>query len=479
MMRNSKHYWFILFIIGLIISSCESGNEEIANDSYIAFSLRVAQEQFQRKSGVSDSNAFTLGGITRLVGMVIDRENKDIILIGKKIAGLPAARFDDLVVALRARMRYNDLPMVSIDLIDSTPITGMQKVRFGGKIERTLFGKDFLECDILLKKYSLELEQQISTVDSYRKLLVNNELIDLRESGINPIGVRWVNIDSLKYLFGKITESGKSYQARFWFNYSDPYKVRILDDVFCIMSLDICIQNELKSENQIFNEDVAANARPTASIQFMKLFTENFYKLSEAYPQLKRTKLLFDITALAEGLKNTNNLPDINFLLMDYPVQEVETPKEFALIKQCAIIDRSDGKTNLIQVSGGIETSVELEWLNGGNIGYLKKFVKESRPDKNSLFWKIPVDNWEMPNSNGLTIKSIAKGRNSKVGCSVVTNSVVLGERKSDQGFNGFTSNQHFADPIQTKGVQMKMEIDSSHFCEVDSLKNLRTRFLK
>lgn len=476
-MKTSRKLVAALLICILPIISCDSQKGHIPANGYVAFSLRAAQQLFKSKPGSLDSNAYTLGGITRLVGMLIDRENSDIILIGKKIAGLPKARFDDFVVALRSRFLYDDLPLVSIDPTPNTSKTGMQEVRFGGHIERTLFGKDFIDCDILLKRYSLELEQQIQPVVSYRKLLVDNEISQLKAQEISPLSVYWVNPDSIISYFGKVKETSKSFQSRFWFNYLDPYKVRILDDVFCLMSLDICVQNEvaIEDENSIKVINEAAGSGP--DLQFSKLFTNNYYKLSDTYLPLKRMKLLFDMTALAEGLKNTSNLPDINYLIHDYIVSEVETPKQVSLIKQCGVINRSDGKSSLIQVSGGIETSVELEWLNGGDIRYLKKFVLESRPNKNSLCWKIPVDAWEMPNNNGITSK-VSKKSGSKGGCSVNVNTVVINNSgkvalNGTNSFEGFTGVGHFAAPLKTNGVQMRMVIDSISFHWADSLKQI------
>jgi hypothetical protein len=470
-------YFLLILLLPATFSGCRQ-NIRIPDGSLIAFSLREAQQNLKQNTSRPDSALITLGGITRLAGMVIDRENNDIILIGKKSRQLPEACFDDLVIALRARMVHDELPMVSIDPVKNTHITGKQEVRFGGRIENTSFGKDFLDSDILLKKYSLELEKQIQCVESYKKLILNDEINTLLRSGIRPLSIDWVDVNHLSNFYGESIESETANQARFWFNYKDPYRVRIREDVFCIMSLDIVVEREVQSSSLNERNSMVDLASLSPDLTFAEGFSNNFYSLSEIYPVLKKMKLLFDMTAIAEGLNHTANIPDLHFLLYEYNVPEVPTQKDFDLIEKCAVIERSDGKTSLIHISGGIASSVEVEWLNAGDVSYLKQFALDSRPDKNSLFWKIPLDEWEMPNSTGIVVRTPEKQKDLGVGCNFVFNSVELNSSKTNHNqFSGFKPIR-YTEPVNTKGVQMRMEIDSLHFNRVDSLRILKDRIL-
>lgn len=470
MIRNRIYYLIVL--CGILCNSCQQYTKEIPDDSYIAFSLRETQAILKNKNASIDSSVLNLAGITRLAGMVIDRKNKDIILIGKKSSKLPEVTLDDFVTALRARLIHDELPMVSIDPVPNSAQTGMQQVRFAGHLDQTSFGYQFLTSDILLKKYSLGIEEQTNGITSYGNLLLQDELANLKQQNIETKAIRWVNPDSIGAFKGRGLNSEKVSQSRFWFNYKNPCQVRIRGDVFCIMALDIIIERELTIAGKKQDDKPGSTNKKLPDEQFSELFTDGFYTLSDRYPILKKLKALFDMTAIAEGLKNTKDLPDINFLLKEYPVKVVNTQKEFPLIKKCAVIERNDGKTNLVQLSGGIETSVEMQWLNGGDVSYLEKAVLDSRPDVNSLFWRLPLDDWKMPNSKGLTQKKLTSNENDKSGCSVISSSVVLSDntKAGDRVFDNFTP-QKTADAITTKGVQMKMEIDTTHFKEVDSLK--------
>ncbi len=475
-MKRNKVVQLPFWLILVTICSCKKA--AIREDGYVAFSLRVVQQLMKDNDHRLDSAVYNIGGITRIVGVVIDRHNNDIILIGKKSSQAPAARFDDFVTALRARFIYDELPMVSIDPTPTSLITGKQEVRFGGHIEGSSFGKDFLESDILLKKYSLELSQQLPNVTSFKKLFGDDEFKKARAQGLNPVGLKWVTDDSSD----NKTEGERqnNTQSRFWYNYKEPYTVRIRGNVFCLMSLDIVIEDEKRVNGILQNRDSAVYDTSSPAIQFSNLFTDNFYTLSDTHPIIKRLKLLFDMTAIAEGLKNTTDIPDIDFLLRSYKVKEINTPKDFDLIKMYAVMTLADGKKKLIHLSGGVQTSIDLQWLNAGDVSYLEKFVLQSRPSKNSLFWRIPVDNWQMPNSNGMEVNKHVETTGKANGCSIYSYEEIANKYKNAGGNNVLPSQGliQAADAIPTKGVQMKMKIDTSSFKLVDSLLNVRDRIL-
>ncbi|NUO01378.1 MAG: hypothetical protein HUU01_12270 [Saprospiraceae bacterium] len=470
-------------LIPLLLHSCRKENPEIPDNSFVAFSLREAQQILQSPHPEKDSALQQLGGITRVVGTVIDRENQDIILIGKKSSQLPTARFDDLLIALRSRFVHNDLPMVSIDAPSDPNYPEQQEVRFGGKIENTPFGNDFLQADILLKKYSLEIERQIQQVDSYRKLLLNHEIGQLQKQGITVTNTRIIDPEELTTFQGKSLASEGSIQSRFWFNYRDPYKVRTDGTVFCILSLDLVVIKETKNSTRQATKTVNSMGPDD---QFSQLFSNNYYALCKHFPVLQRLKLLFDLVALAEGLKGIRDLPQIDYLLHDCPVQKLETPKTYNLIKRCTALRRSDGKTSLVQLSGGIEPSVELEFLNAGNISYLQKFVLNSRPHANALSWQVPISLWDMPNAEGMSevaAKNTAQKDKSSSGFSInVSQSVVfdrLAVNVSSIGtFQGFPVSKPL-EPFKTGGVRMHMVVDSiASFHLVDSLIRVKGRIL-
>lgn len=71
-----------------------------------------------------------LAGINKVEGFVFDSATGDLILVGQKEQDRTVLTLDDLIVALRARFRYNEWPLVSIDPTPDTEKTQMQHIRF-------------------------------------------------------------------------------------------------------------------------------------------------------------------------------------------------------------------------------------------------------------------------------------------------------------------------------------------------------------
>lgn len=85
---------------------------------YTAFSLKVAQQRIEKVGETwrqSQPEVLGLGGTNHVEGFVYDEKNGDLILVGDHEEGRAPLTLDDLVVALRARFRYNQWPLVSID----------------------------------------------------------------------------------------------------------------------------------------------------------------------------------------------------------------------------------------------------------------------------------------------------------------------------------------------------------------------------
>jgi len=349
-----------LIPVGLFLMLACSCN--ISKQPYIAYSLREAQ-RLSREGNSKNHELAKLGGMTRIVGMVHDRQGKDVILVGRKVDGQAEALLNDLVVALRARLLFDEWPLVSIDPTK----TGRQEVNFRGRIADTQFGMDFLNCDIILKKYSLELLTPVDAVQSYKTLCVNNIKNQIKAEGAEVVGVHWLSPDSARKLQGKSIQAEENLQTRFWFYPLEPTRFVAREGVFCIKELRLGVMSELDYANK--NEPASLQSSGEA---FAKQFTENFQSVTSTHPLLKRLKVLYDLVAVAEGIKNLQDRPDFTYLLKQYEMPAVLTPKEHDLIQLFALVERSDGIQHALQISGGIEFSTELKWLNYGDVTPLR-----------------------------------------------------------------------------------------------------------
>jgi len=418
-----------------------------------AFSLREADRLLATEP--ADNNELQgMAGISRFAGMVFDRKTQDIILVGKVRDDLPGVRIDDLIVALRSRLQKKDYPRVSIDRVQHTEKTGMQEVRFDGGIEDTEFGTDFLNSDIMLKRYSLGLLDEVGGISPYLKLYDTATRERLRQQGQAVDEVRWLSEkDSTKVVEqnkGSAVSEHSMVQSRFWFHVRAEQSFIVeKDDVFVIEELSLGVRAETlpagaqpsgKKEEQ--KDDVAE--------EFARLFTESFWTASEAHPVLQRLKALFDLVAIAEGIAHlADDRPDLAYLVEKQSVRRKLTPDTYRLVERVGEFRSGDETAALVQLSGGIELEAILLALEDGDVSALKMAVLASRPSSEALSWTVPIDTWEMPNDfppqghslNGDTPASDAKPNDLGFGISVQRFAFNRGAPKNDQPiFTGFTA---------------------------------------
>ena len=482
---NTKTRFFKIIIIVIVsailsIFGCSLISKESKPSNIVAFSLKNASSSIIDDSQQEAVKFFA--GITRIGGFIIDDKEKDIILVGLIDKELPGAKFDDFVTALRSRVLYDEFPLVSIDPDKNSYQTRQQKVRFDGHLEDTHFGKVFLQCDILLKKYCLNLVESISEVPTYNAFFEKDIIAGINRDGYSVKNFSWhvsekSGLNLADYSGLKQIEHDE-YQARFWFYPMQPISYIHRDDVFLIRDLNIGLEAE-----EVYSK---INTNMQARKKFAETFTANYDLLCKKHKELKYLKLLYDFTALSNSLKIVlESNPQFNFinaLLKEYQIQKVPTPNVYGLQEIFGKAELNNGMINLISVSGGIKFGDEIRMLNYGDFGKLKKIVLQTRPSESSLYWHLPVQGWVMPNARELTsIKTVKKERQDDFGCyvrvqSIPINPTALPQTGSD-AFSGFSTQQKDLPPL--KGVSMKMKLDNSSFIEGGkALEKLRDQIL-
>jgi hypothetical protein len=447
---------------------------------FIAYSLREAALRAQ--TGRSSPDLVKLGGITCIGGMVYDREGKDAILVGLVNRDLPEASLDDLVVALRARLSHDSWPLVSIDPVSETEKTKLQKVRFNGHIEHTAFGRSFLDSDIVLKQYSLQMLTTIPEVLPYNVLLEDDIRKTAEVSDVKVTRIMWYAGDkgakSCATQHGIPVDSAESYQARFWFYVLEPYVYADKNDVFAIKELRLALMSECTLPDK-------AKKPQTAQKRFAQQWTMNFGTMMKTYPVLKRLKVLYDLTAVAEAVRKLKEPPDLGYFLDGYKPLKRATEETYKLCELYGMCERSDGLRHIVRVSGGIELKAEIRWLNDGDFTPLRDIVLKSRPSPRALTWDLPLQGWHMQNARlllpaplGEMLTTSLRGEDKHEGCSVLCQSFLLDPKGTGQKFAGFDMPSNLLPPV--KGVSMRMEVDNRSFRrdETGELDSLRKRIL-
>ena len=354
--------------------------------SFLAFSMREAERRL-KTSGVENTELRQMGGITRIAGMVYDKKNKDLIIIGETNKIEEKITLDGLVVAMRAVLVHNEYPYVSIDRMEDADKTDKLIVHFKGGISNTKFGKDMLEADVVLKKLSFGLlPSEIWGVRSYFTM----------------------SVDYLKHNISKIEDRIGS---RFWFYPKSP-SLTVRQGVGVIRELVLGV--ETRVDYAIVDGkpvDNPTKIRDAIGDQFADQVMRNLKDLSIAYPEIARLKILLDLTALAKAAQELKAKPNLHYWLSEYKVTEIEPPKYYDVISRKEKIKCLDNKIRELKLSGGIELNPIVLRLKAGDATALRDAVLKSRPQGNVLTWRVPLEGWEIPGALYTPIKEYTSER--------------------------------------------------------------------
>lgn len=405
---------------------------------FVAYSLGEAARRAE--AGNLDREVSGLGGIDRVLGMVQDPATGDIVLVGRRLEGRegrPSLNLEDLVVALRARLIRDEWPTVSIDPVPSTATTGLQQVNFLGGIKDTTIGQQLLASDVFLKRYSLELEAPIRAVKSYRFLAGEVAKARVKAAGLRTRSLHWEALDLGEDALAGLPAaqpSGQesSFHVRFWF-YAVKPRVVVRDGVYCIDELRLGVARQTFGSPAI--EHASLPNLGDAAEAFGQAVGGQMRTLAAREPALDRLKGLFDLAAIAEGIRQLpwRRQGFLAYLLREFPVRPVETPPTYRLLRVRGLLERSDGAVEAILISGGISLETGVRWLNEGDVSPLREIVLKTRPAANSLSWSLPLAGWQMPNAQDLTAAELHDadrvGQVSPPGFSLRTQTLVLAPR--------------------------------------------------
>lgn len=358
---------------------------------YIAYSLTEAQKEL-KSSSIRNKELFELGGITHLAGMIFDRKNNDWIIVGQSFNDYPPITIDDLVVVMRAVFLEQKLPLVSIDGTEETEKTKLQKVRYEGGIEHSQIGKDMVDADILLKRIALEkIKTEIWGTPSY---------VSLREKLLK-------------------SKNGDRVSSRFWFKNLKP-SLAIREDVFVLMELELGIDTEVlyayRNGRSIDNTNDFIDEAGNIFAQQLML---NINDLSDIYPVLKRPMPVLALVSLLDVMYRHEHHPDLRYLMHEYNVHKVKTPKHFKLIEVNNKIN-IDGKDFIHRISGGLEINPIIVRLKKGYPTAFRDVVLNSRPTKDAILWYPPLQGWPTPGTEDIEdVDKIPSNINAQSGFSV------------------------------------------------------------
>jgi tetratricopeptide (TPR) repeat protein len=352
----------------------------------IAYSLKAAQTRlFAFGAGDDwrrrDPELFTLGGMTRPEGLLVDRAGGDIILIGRAQDGDAALTLDDFVVALRARWIHGKWPVVSIDPVPGRALRegDLQTVRFEGGIQDTQFGADLLDADHRLKRMGF---------------------------GMLPIGVPGLDSTFERGLARGRSNSAEAKQiaSRLWF---EPVQDRVIvrDDVVQLGPMVVSVYTEVLSA-KLGGKEVDPKTYHDEDVDaFAKDMSRRFDDVARAHPSVARVRGLNRIVASVAGLEGIDEAPSLEYWLRQYVVRIVKTPLTVKILQHTEQVN--NGSTvSKISVAGGVQLRALALGLQSGDVSSLRRAILISRPEPASVSWRLVIGEWVIPLSPGALPRS-------------------------------------------------------------------------
>lgn len=319
----------------------------LPGEALIAFSLKQAETR-----GIAEIAA--LAGITRLRGFVFDPTAKDFILVGEADPSRAPLHLDNLVTIMRGVLLRGEWPLVSIDPAPG----GRQVVRFEGGVAHTPAGRILLEADILLKRLALGLEP-------------------LPGGG----GPSYFDRIAQRALREPSASQGVS---RLWFYPRSP-AVEDRGRVFLIRDLDLAVQAQSGGAAGQPSADPAAH-------EFAAVLSTSLGELFSTYPAVAALREIFEMTAIASGMRASEGRAAVDYWLHRYTVLAVPTAEEVTAQERRQDLGVLAGFPRQLRVRGGVEMQALVLQAADGDATAIEQLVLRARPDVTSVTWRVSLD---------------------------------------------------------------------------------------
>lgn len=386
-----------------------------------AVSLRVLQDQAIacQHTGQCADAVTHLGFLRRIDGFLIDRENKDLVLIGQIDPNWPKLHLQDFVIALRdawhryCKQRGNTLyltdPGVSIDpypkviarlqevgqmLDQAEGVEALdrelqrwhrvchlpQKVRVEGIPFHTRFAATMLEVDYDLKR-------------------VADGSIELEIDGLQSLASR--HLAAARLSIGTGEPLDLSTMSRFWF-YPKPLRVRA-DESAAIIEPDFGLKVLTEEEYLDVSGQIIGKGSPESHARaFAESVSASFSEIAERRPAWRDLDNLAWGVALARTIRHRAALReaglDIAWLLDEFVVPKTTVSNT---VPGHSNVQREDYRRAVeggyvvgalrIPSCGGVEMAARIEPANfrpsGPDVRAIHSRVSENRPHNDVLYW--------------------------------------------------------------------------------------------
>ena len=450
-------YYFTFSILAILLLTgalnwgvCQAGPSSLAShqykNNYICLSLKTLTDLV--KAGHFTDEVRNMGGIGKVVGYVLDKKNRDVILVGVSSNTSPSINIDDFVVDIRNVWNGLPDPYCSLDpqpeniimlkkfLSQQSPFAserdsghfmdelrekcGPQRVRIGGVPRDSRFAHVMINADYHMKK----VQQGIISVPPIHSQL-DIMLEDMREK------IR-------KY--DRLPESKLSI-SRFWFHIKNGEPTFIKQDGMVMIKrcTMVVLTEKQRCDADGVLHDVAED--DDYAIAFAKEMSDYLSSGSLTVPEYSELNNLFRLHALVKAMHYENVFDtsdiDLNFWLNEYEYREMSMMPNslscIANVKKVRYEKRIGNQTKIFfvaqMVAGGVGMEMHLDsrsfYHETATENPLKALVISKRPGPDTLTWRVdlssfPAKNHEdsekgnLPTQNPSTSKAQKAHQNKK-----------------------------------------------------------------
>ncbi|OHB67577.1 MAG: hypothetical protein A2Y77_09995 [Planctomycetes bacterium RBG_13_62_9] len=421
---------FLWDCTGSVVQSIAARPPALAEGDRICLSLRVLASEAQADSRLDRplrAEVETLAGMNWVEGFVVDRDNKDVILIGRCDPDRPPLYLDDLAVNIRNVWNAGAYPYCSLDprpedvlkthriLSESTDAgdaedlrrlfsrlkenVGPQQIVVGGIPRDSRQAHVMIEADYHMKQVSqghVEVPGVASCLD--RSLERSRQAVRHGGQLCGP------QLSMSRYWF-HLDEGDPTFVESHGIVYLDRCSVVVLTE-----------RQKATADGELYDE---GGSDPLA-FAFAQEFSRAFREAAARVPVYADLEHLYRLNALVRAM-HFRQAPeqaglDLQFYLARYRFRREETmpADKPGLANSREVAERVSRGATLHEyvlspmICGGVSMdtavrSAQFQWRSAGWLAHARSVVAKARPHANSLCWTLPRHHMPSTMADGLT----------------------------------------------------------------------------
>ena len=358
-----------------------------------------------------------LGGIRRLAGVIVDRDNRDLILYGRYDSDLPPLNLDDFVVALRnAWLKYAVLkgdvieystPGCSIDP-DPENVSNLQAIGRQMEDAKSFDGKDKhieawkRECEkpqkvrVLGIPFNTHFAQVMIKADYDLKVLTDGSeavnvpgFVSLSDSTLDEV--------TSAFLQHQTIQAPTFSLNRFWF-YPGENVFESDEDSFFLKQSPVTLLTELmyaRASGELTGTDTVEPHADRFATDFTLLYGKIAYEKT-VYRELEALFRFVSVAGVIKQVAGDNAAFDLSYLLDSYRIQEIPVDQSLAgrhAVKEFYQRRAEPGGYNEVRFwlpsCGGVNIDIRRK-TNRDKVGLitkLKNSIVAAKPAQDSFHW--------------------------------------------------------------------------------------------